>query len=153
LIGKNPLYLNFLSALPSYIYFAQDQIFAVHAAIDINLPLRSQLAKGISSDIALWGRYIRIKPGQEYEYIELGEHKEGDEFWWQKWEGPETVVFGHTPNFNGTPWLTRHALGLDTACAYLTAEMFSVNGGWSYFKVKAKKSYWQLAKKKEVIVI
>jgi serine/threonine protein phosphatase 1 len=37
-------------------------------------------------------------------------------FWWERYDGPDRVFFGHTPL--AAPVLREHAVGLDTGCVY-----------------------------------
>ena len=40
----------------------------------------------------------------------------GGSFWWEQYQGPQPVYFGHTPV--AAPIVTAHATGLDTGCVY-----------------------------------
>jgi serine/threonine protein phosphatase 1 len=41
---------------------------------------------------------------------------EGRPYWWERYEGPERVFFGH--KVLARPYLGEHAVGLDTGCVY-----------------------------------
>lgn len=73
----------------------------VHAGIDPRRPLSEQRIADLVS--------TRRLPGP------------GRPFWYEAWEGPELVLFGHTPSPAPRPHRYRGrlvALGLDTGCVY-----------------------------------
>jgi hypothetical protein len=85
---------------------------------------------------------------QRGEMLELGTNGPGDPFWAETWQGPETVIYGHSPWLDGKIRVDKHALGIDTACVFggnLTALAMSECGltldGFEVTQVKADKQY------------
>lgn len=85
---------------------------------------------------------------QQGEMLELGTNGPTDPFWAETWQGPETVIYGHSPWLDGMIRVDRYAIGIDTACVFggnLTALAMSECGmtleGFEVTHVRADKQY------------
>jgi serine/threonine protein phosphatase 1 len=88
---------DYVESLPVVISFGDS--FLVHGGVDTRMPLEEQ---GI--DRLLNTRAIPPENGYD------------GPFWFEGYEGPERVFFGHTPL--DAPVVTEYAVGLDTGCVY-----------------------------------
>ncbi|QIB75106.1 serine/threonine protein phosphatase [Halogeometricum borinquense] len=52
----------------------------------------------------------------ELENVRSLSDADGEPYWWEVYQGPSRVFFGHTPL--SAPVARRHAVGLDTGCVY-----------------------------------
>ena len=95
---KDDRYFLFLASLPFYIDL--DSHVVVHAGVRPAIPLQKQ-----SSDDLV-------------ELRTLGEDRTAREGtpWYEAYEGPTKVMFGHWPA--PQPRVAKHAIGLDTGCVY-----------------------------------
>ena len=95
---KDDRYFLYLASLPLFINLGSHVV--VHAGVRQGIPLDKQ-----SSDDLV-------------ELRTLGEDRTSREGipWYEAYEGPATVMFGHWPA--PEPRLARHAIGLDTGCVY-----------------------------------
>jgi len=123
---------------PKFLRFNKEQIIVVHGGI---------LPNGIDamgdSEREHWLprlRYLRhVLSG--WQPVSKSESAPGDQFWTSLWDGPETIVYGHTPRT--ALQRDRFAIGIDTGCVYgneLTAAVFDPSG-WNFVSVKAKRAY------------
>ena len=118
---KDDRYFLYLASLPFLINLGSHVV--VHAGVRPGIPLDKQ-----SSDDLV-------------ELRTLGEDRTSREGipWYEAYEGPATVMFGHWPA--PEPRLARHAIGLDTGCVYggqLTAYVLETE---EFFSVTAAESY------------
>jgi serine/threonine protein phosphatase 1 len=88
---------EYIESLPVVISFGDS--FLVHGGVDTRMPLDGQGIERLLNTRA-------IPPENGYE----------GPFWFDHYEGPERVFFGHTPL--DAPVVTEHAVGLDTGCVY-----------------------------------
>lgn len=88
---------DYIESLPVVISFGDS--FLVHGGVDTRMPLDEQGIERLLNTRA-------IPPENGYD----------GPFWFDYWEGPERVFFGHTPL--DAPVVTDHAVGLDTGCVY-----------------------------------
>lgn len=88
---------SYLRTLPDVITF--DDAIVTHGGIDP----RSQLSDHDAETL------------RELRSIPVGEGYDGP-FWFERYDGPYTVYFGHT--VLEAPYVTPHAVGLDTGCVY-----------------------------------
>ncbi len=155
LIGKRQEFVDYLNRLPLILYFEEIKVIVVHAAININKDINIQLSSKTDKDIFLRGRYIR-RDKSIWKYVTLGQDVGTDCLWSEIWQGPEIIIYGHTPNHNGLPTVFNNAIGIDTACVYgksLTAAIFNTITGWTFMSVAAQKRYWEPANKNNMIIV
>ena len=84
-------------------------------------------------------RWIR-KVNGDWRSVGKTQERDSDVLWAEVWEGPRTIVYGHTPLRE--PRVDKYAIGLDTGCVYggwLTAAIY--DGKWTFERVRAKKQY------------
>jgi serine/threonine protein phosphatase 1 len=97
--------LAWLRSLPVAVSF--DDALVVHGGVDPREPLAAHDVDDLLEMRSLSSGYERP-------------------FWWERYDGPLTVFFGHTPLER--PVVREHAVGLDTGCVYggsLTAYRWS----------------------------
>ncbi|MFB6108256.1 MAG: metallophosphoesterase [Haloplanus sp.] len=88
--------LDFLASLPVVIHW--DDAMVVHAGVDPRKPLAAHTV-------------------DDFENVrELGDGDYEPPFWYDAYEGPKRVFFGHTPLSD--PVVREYAVGLDTGCVY-----------------------------------
>jgi serine/threonine protein phosphatase 1 len=87
----------YIESLPVVISIGDS--FLVHGGVDTRLPLSDQGIERLLNTRS-------IPPENGYD----------GPFWFDHWEGPQRVFFGHTPL--EAPVVTEHAVGLDTGCVY-----------------------------------
>ena len=88
---------GYLESLPLVISFGDS--FLVHGGVDPRMPLAEQGVERLLETRA-------VPPENGYD----------GPFWFEGYEGPERVFFGHTPL--SAPVVAEHAVGLDTGCVY-----------------------------------
>lgn len=155
LVGHRNDLIDYLDSLPLTLHIPEINVVVVHAALDVNESLTTQLAAEINRDIFLRGRYVR-KSKSVWSYIQLGKNIETDVIWADIWQGPALVIYGHTPNHDGKPKISPYAIGIDTACAYgktLTAVIYDSKLGWIFESAAAKSQYWKPATKYNMVVV
>ncbi|HVS30988.1 MAG TPA: metallophosphoesterase [Thermoanaerobaculia bacterium] len=84
-------------------------------------------------------RWIRRLDGQ-WQRAGRSKQRDADVLWAEVWDGPRTVVYGHTPLRE--PRVDARAIGLDTGCVYggwLTAAIH--DGTWRFERVRAREKY------------
>lgn len=130
--------IEWMEKWPKFFRFEEERIIVVHGGV---LP---EGLDAMSSDAREhWLprlRYVRRTP-DGWQPMSKSESAPDDQFWTSLWNGPETVVYGHTPRsaLQRDPF----AIGIDTGCVYgnaLTAAVFE-ESDWSFVSVKAKRAY------------
>jgi len=102
----HPKYREHLESLPLTVEFSADgqRYVVVHAGVMPGVPRHLQKPEHLL-------RLRRLKEG------EVSRNVPGAVGWWELWQGPEHIVFGHV-NFNNGPCLAPFATGIDTGCCY-----------------------------------
>lgn len=123
---------------PLFLRFAKEKIVVVHGGVPPG---------GIDAmskhDRQRWLprlRYLR-HTDEGWTPVSRNDTRSDDRFWTTLWEGPETVVYGHTPRKKVQQ--ERRAIGIDTSCVYggeLTAAIHH-KGEWSFLSVEARRAY------------
>lgn len=148
--------IEYLMDLPYLINIEEINTVLVHAALNINDTLKGNIDNQIKyKDILLRGRYVR-RNNKKYDYVKLGQDREGDILWQEKWKGKQVVIYGHTPYIEPIIKKDKNCFGIDSGCAYggyLTGLIYDVNDGWSQISVKALKKYWSIASKENIVII
>lgn len=110
----------YLASLPTVISWGENA--AVHGGVDPDAPVSEHTPEQL--------RNMR-NPKADADY--------GRPFWWEYYEGPPRLFFGHTPL--EAPVAREHAIGLDTSCVYggeLTAYDCGRDG---FVSVPARETY------------
>jgi diadenosine tetraphosphatase ApaH/serine/threonine PP2A family protein phosphatase len=126
--------LEFIRGWPLYADFEQEGFGVVHGGLLPGTPIEAQ------GETVLTLRSIRRKNGG-WVAVPKGEEKPGDRFWTEVWDGPRTILYGHTPRQEVRR--DRKAIGLDTSCVYggaLTAAVLR-DGEWTFESVRARRRY------------
>ena len=131
--------LDFIREWPLLLDFEEAGFAVVHGGLMPGTSMRDTL-----DDSVLTLRYIR-RAGEGWTIVPKRQEQPGDRFWTEEWDGPRTIVYGHTPR----PEVRRDAkaIGLDTACVYggsLSAAILK-DGEWTIEAVKARRQYAQPA--------
>jgi serine/threonine protein phosphatase 1 len=126
--------LEFIRGWPLYAVFGQEGFGVVHGGLLPDTPIQGQ------RESVLTLRYVRRRNGG-WVPVPKGEEKPGDRFWAEVWNGPLTILYGHTPrqDVRRDP----KAFGLDTSCVYggaLTAAVLH-EGEWTFESVRARRRY------------
>jgi len=88
--------LRWLRSLP--VVISWDGHLVVHAGLDPDRPLGAHTVSDVQHTES------------------LAADGEGRPYWWERYDGPERVFFGH--KVLAEPYLGEHAVGLDTGCVY-----------------------------------
>lgn len=126
--------LEFIRGWPLYADVEQEGFGVVHGGLLPDTPIEAQ------RDTVLTLRYVRRRNGG-WIPVPKGGEKPGDRFWTEVWNGPRTILYGHTPrqDVRRDP----KAIGLDTSCVYggaLTAAVLR-DGAWTFESVRARRRY------------
>lgn len=136
-VSEDPQNWQYLRSLPR-LHFIDDvlenPLVLVHAGLWPRIPLYKQpfavmMAQRIDPD----------KPGTVGWLSDAKAEAQGMVPWWEVWDGPETIVFGHT--VFERPQIFDRTIGIDTGCVfggYLTALILP---DMRFVQVKAKKRY------------
>ena len=130
--------VEYIDALPVVIEFPALEVAIVHGGLYPGMSIEEKSVAKVAPDLVRL-RWIRKSNGG---WRRAGKTKERDDevLWSEVWNGPATVVYGHTPLRE--PRVDRHAIGLDTGCVYggwLTAAIY--DGKWSFERVRARRQY------------
>lgn len=133
-----PDLIEFISRWPLVVDVPALNITVVHGGLYPGMPVEEEAISRAAADVVRL-RWIRHENGQ---WRRAGKSKERDEdvLWSEVWDGPRTVVYGHTPLRE--PRVDRYAIGLDTGCVYggwLTAAIH--DGQWRFERVRARRKY------------
>ena len=93
--GLREDHIEWIAAQPAALSFGDALV--VHGGVDPRKPLADHTVEELQNLRSLASVYERP-------------------FWWDVYDGPRTVFFGHTPL--AAPVLYYHAVGLDTGCVY-----------------------------------
>lgn len=129
--------LEFLRTWP-HVIEAGRGIAVVHGGLLPQMKLQEKEIERSTSDIVSL-RWIRKEDGR-WKPVEKNERTGDEVLWAEVWNGPETIVYGHTPLRE--PRVDRKAVGLDTGCVYggwLTAGIY--DGNWRFERVRARRQY------------
>jgi len=131
--------LKFIRGWPLYGDFESEGFVVVHGGL---LPGTAIDKRSIQAqrDSVLTLRHVRRRNGG-WVPVAKGEEKPGDRFWSEVWDGPRTILYGHTPRqeVRRDP----KAIGLDTSCVYggaLTAAVLR-DRVWTFESVRARRRY------------
>lgn len=136
-VGRRDL-LAYIGSWPVVIDLPSINAAVVHGGFFPRMNVSAE-AVGTRSDDLVRLRYIR-RDGDGWQ--RAGDKASDDSvLWCDRWNGPRTVLFGHTP-------LRRvlrrdHAIGLDTGCVYggaLTAAVYE-HRRWRFERVPALRAY------------
>lgn len=129
---------RWLASLPAYIRFeiGGQQYIATHAGVPTDKPIEQQDVRKL-----IRTRYVDTN-GAYASSRDPRKVPEGAVPWYEKWVGPEIVVYGHQVNasVNYRPY----SVGIDTGCCFggtLTAMVLWPSGAVEYFCIQAKKAY------------
>lgn len=135
LAGSEPLRGDLVDYIRTWPLFVELEDFAVvHGGVIPGRPLEKQRETLTSL------RHIR-RDGDRWMPVPKGEERPGDRFWSEVWDGPRTILYGHTPRDNARR--DAKAIGLDTGCVYggkLSAAVLD-HGEWRIVSVKARRAY------------
>ena len=93
--GLREDHIEWIAAQPAALSFGDALV--VHGGVDPRKPLADHTVEELQNQRSLASGYERP-------------------FWWDVYDGPRTVFFGHTPL--AAPVLHDHVVGLDTGCVY-----------------------------------
>lgn len=123
---------------PRLIDVAGAEVAIVHGGLYPGMRIEPDAVQRAAGDIVRL-RWIRCVGGQ-WQRVGKSRQRDSDVLWAEVWEGPETVLYGHTPL--RAPRVDRKAIGLDTGCVYggsLTAAV--LEGEWRFESVRARRQY------------
>ena len=137
-VVHRPELIEFIRSWPLVVDVPALNVTVVHGGLYPGMPVEEEAIAPAAADVVRL-RWIRYENGQ---WRRAGKSKERDEdvLWSEVWDGPRTVVYGHTPLRE--PRVDRHAIGLDTGCVYggwLTAAIY--DGQWRFERVRARQKY------------
>lgn len=137
-VVHRPELIEFISSWPLVVDVPALNVTVVHGGLYPGMPVKEEAIARAAADVVRL-RWIRHENGQ---WRRAGKSKERDEdvLWSEVWDGPRTVVYGHTPLRE--PRVDRYAIGLDTGCVYggwLTAAIY--DGQWRFERVRARRQY------------
>jgi bis(5'-nucleosyl)-tetraphosphatase (symmetrical) len=130
--------LEYIASWPLAIDVSAANIAVVHGGVYPGMSI-TEKALGRAADDVTRLRWIRRSNG-DWRSVGKTQEKASDVLWAEVWDGPRTIVYGHTPLRE--PRIDPHAIGLDTGCVYggwLTAAIY--DGKWKFERVRAKKKY------------
>jgi hypothetical protein len=137
-VVHRPELVEFISRWPLVVDVPALNVTVVHGGLYPGMAVEEGAIARAASDVVRL-RWIRRENGQ---WRRAGKSKERDEdvLWSEVWDGPSTVVYGHTPLRE--PRVDDFAIGLDTGCVYggwLTAAIY--DGKWRFERVRARRKY------------
>jgi len=137
---------TFLKALPLRLFVA-GSLWAVHGGCEPRYSLDKQDPKQI-----IRCRYVDSN-GIAQALNPDKSQPEGTVYWAEKWQGPESIIYGHCvhdlKNIRvDNPAPDVHCIGIDTGCCFgghLTAAFITPDGRYEgqFVQVKAKKTYYE----------
>lgn len=139
-IERFPELVDWIATWPVTIRNEAAGFIVVHGGL-FPEPWSEEVAEGRRDDL-LRLRNIR-RTGQGWIRIPRGEVSNTDPFWAEKWDGPETVIYGHTPEPEVRRW--PKAFGIDTGCVYgneLTAAV-RIDGRWEFASEPATRVWYE----------
>ncbi|MCU1349910.1 MAG: metallophosphatase [Acidobacteria bacterium] len=131
--------LKYIATWPLAIAIPDAEIGVVHGGVLPGTALAEAEVKRQRATLPRL-RWVR-REGDRWRYVPKGEKSPGDVLWAKAWEGPMTIVYGHT--MTDAPKRDPFALGIDTGCVYgglLTAAIHHA-GEWTFESVRAREVY------------
>lgn len=130
--------VDFMRAWPVAIEVSTLNVAVVHGGLFPGMRVDDREISRHATDVMRL-RWIRRANG-DWRRVPKNKERNGDVLWAEVWDGPATIVYGHTPLRE--PRVDARAIGLDTGCVYggwLTAAIY--DGHWRFERVRAHDQY------------
>lgn len=139
-LEREPELLAWLEARPDWIDLPEADLLAVHGGVLPGTPPTPEALRNQSATLRTL-RFVRRGCRGDWEAVAKGAEREGDRFWGDLWDGPRTILYGHSPTREQEPRVRAHTIGLDTGCVYggrLAAAVLE-DREWRFVSVRAER--------------
>lgn len=139
-LSDAPALLAWLRARPDWIDLPEADALVVHGGVLPGTPVTPEVLRAQRATLRTL-RFLRRGCRGDWEAVAKGAEREGDRFWGDLWDGPRTILYGHSPTSEKEPRVRAQTIGLDTGCVYggrLTAAVLE-DRTWSFVSVPSER--------------